>query len=325
MEDYLDQARTMPCVQELARCADLTIYTDKARGRDELLGRLAGARAVVTIRDRVMFDAGVFARAQGLELLSVCGPRLQPHVDLEAATRAGVLVCCSPPNERPEVPHHTTAELVWALILGLARHVVHNQSVLRSGGWQTVLGMGLSGKTLGILGSTGKVGRLVVKIGLATGMRVVAWSPRFTPERAAAQGIEAVNLDELLRTSDVVSLHANATAENRSILGEAEFAKMKRTAILVNTARAALIDEQALKKALDGGQIAAAGLDVFWEEPLPVDHWLRKHERVLLQPHLGAFTPEGYEWIVAPGVEAVLGWLEGKQLVFANPEAASLR
>jgi len=325
MVDYLDQARAMPCVQELARRADLRIYTDKPSSRDELMTRLAGAQAVVTIRDRVMFDADVFARVRGLELLSVCGPRLQPHVDLDAATRAGVLVCCSPPNERPDLPHHATAELAWALILGLARHVVHNQSVLRNGGWQTVPGMGLRGKTLGILGSTGKVGTLVVKIGLAMGLRVVAWSPRFTPERAAAQGIEAVSFDELLRTSDVVSLHANATAENRAILGEAAFKKMKRTAILINTARASLIDEQALKEALDRELVAAAGLDVFWEEPLPADHWLRQHERVLLQPHLGAFTPEGYEWIVAPAVEAVLGWLDGKQPTFANPGAVNCR
>lgn len=323
MEDYLDQARAMPCVQELARRADLAIFTDKARDRDELLQRLAGARAVITIRDRVMFDEAVFSRVDGLELLSVCGPRLQPHVDLEAATRAGVLVCCAPPNRISSEPHHATAELAWTLILALARNVVHNQAVLRSGGWQTIAGTGLAGKTLGIIGSTGKVGSLIVPVARAFGMRVVAWSPRFTPERAAAQGIEAAaSLDDLLRACDVLTLHANATAESRSLLGPAQFALMKPTAILVNTARAALVDEQALKHALDSGQIAAAGLDVFWEEPLPADHWVRKHEKVLLQPHLGAFTPEGYEWIVAPGVEAVLGWLEGKAPTLANPEAA---
>ena len=325
MEDYLDQARAMACVRELAGRCDLAIFTTRAASQDELLERIAGAQAVITIRDRVMFDAAVFSRVQGLELLSVCGPRLQPHVDLAAATRAGVLVRCAPPNTQSAIPHRATAELTWALILGLARHVVHNQTVLRHGGWQTQPGMGLAGKTLGVIGSSGKVGSLVVQIGLAMGMRVVAWSPRFTPERAAAQGIEAVGFDELLRTSDVIALHANATAESQSMLGPAEFARMKPTAILVNTARAALIDEQALRHALDAGQIAGAGLDVFWEEPLPADHWVRRHERVLLQPHLGAFTPEGYEWIVAPGVQAVLAWLEGAALEFANPEAITRR
>jgi phosphoglycerate dehydrogenase-like enzyme len=310
MEDYLDQARAMPCVQELAQHADLTIYTDKANSRDELLRRLAGARAVITIRDRVVFDAGIFERVRGLELLSVCGPRLQPHVDLEAAKRAGVHVVCAPPVYKSSIPHHTTCELTWLLILGLARNVEHNQAVLRHGGWQTIAGMGLAGKTLGVVGSTGKVGSLVVHAAKAFGMRVIAWSPRFTAERAHEQGIEAVSFDELLRTCDVLTLHANATAESQSMMGAQEFAKMKPTSLFVNTARAALVDEQALRWALDSGQIAAAGLDVYWEEPLPPDHWLRQHPKVLLQPHLGAFTPEGYEWIVAPGVEAVLRWLK---------------
>ncbi len=239
MEDYLDQARTMACVQELARVADLEIVTTKARDRDEVLQRLDGAEVVITIRDRVMFDAGLLSQVKGLDVLSVCGPRLQPHVDLEAATRAGVLVCASPPNSLSSDPHHATAELTWTLILAAARNVVHNHSVMRAGGWQTIAGMGLAGKTLGIIGSTGKVGSLIVRIGLAFGMRVIAWSPRLTPEKAAAQGTEAVTLDELLRTSDIVTLHANATAESRSMLGDAELGKMKKSAYLVNAARAA--------------------------------------------------------------------------------------
>jgi phosphoglycerate dehydrogenase-like enzyme len=323
MDDYIDLARTMRCVQELERVADLVIFTEKARSEDELLERIDGAAAVITIRDRVTFSSNVFSRVKGLKLLSVCGPRLQPHVDVDAATRAGVLVYCPQPNTQSREPHHATAEMAWALILGLAKHVVHNQSMLRAGRWQTVSGTGLMGKTLGIIGSTGKVGSIVARIGIAMGMRVIAWSPRLTTERATAQGVEAVPLDELLRTSDVVTLHANVTADSRSMLGAGEFGKMKKAAILINTARAALVDEHALKEALDSGSLAAAGLDVFWEEPLPVDHWVRQHQKVLLQPHLGAFTPEGYEWIVAPGVEAVLAWLAGKPLEFANPEATA--
>ncbi len=318
MEDYLNCARDMPCVQELAQRSDLTIYTDKTGSRDELLQRLSGACAVITIRDRVMFDADVFARVQGLQLLSVCGPRLQPHVDLDAATRAGVHVTCATPGTASSVPHHTTAELTWMLILGLARNVLHNQSVLQQGGWQTLAGMGLVGKTLGVIGSTGKVGSLVARIGQAFGMRVIAWSPRLTPEKAADQGVQAVSLNELLRSSDVVTLHANVTAQSQSMIGVEAFKQMKPSAIFINTARAALVDEKALKWALDSGQIAGAGLDVFWEEPLPINHWVRQHLKVLLQPHLGAFTPEGYEWIVAPGVMAVLQWLEGQPVKMMN-------
>ena len=310
MEDYLDQARTMPSVQELARRSDLTVYKDKAQSPNEILERLAGARAVITIRDRVIFDAEIFSKVKGLKLLSVCGPRLDPHIDCDAAIRADVCVVCAPANTQSSIPHQATAELTWALILGLARNVVHNHSVLRSGGWQTTAGMGLAGKTLGILGSTGKVGVLVVRMAHAFGMRVIAWSPQLTKEKAQQQNVEAVSFEELLHASDVLSLHANVTAESRSMMGAEEFAKMKPTALFVNTARAALIDEQALKWALDTSQIAAAGLDVFWEEPLPVDHWVRLHEKVLLHPHLGAFTPEGYQWIVEPGVTEVLRWLD---------------
>lgn len=321
MEDYLDQARTMSCVRKLATVSDLSIFTQKTRSEDELIERLQDAEIVITIRDRVDFNSSVFSRVKGLQVLSVCGPRLQPHVDLDAASHAGVLVCCAPANSESREPHHATAELAWALILALAKHIVHNDSSLRAGAWQTIAGIGLAGKTLGVVGSTGKVGSIVARIGVAVGMRVIAWSPRLTPERAAEQGVEAVSLDELLRQSDVVSLHANVTPESRAMFGAAQFALMKRTAILINTARAALVDEHALRDALDSGRLAAAGLDVFWEEPLPLDHWTRRHPKVLPHPHLGAFTPEGYEWIVAPGVEAVLAWLAGQPVVFANADA----
>src|SRR5690606_28425544 len=130
----------------------------------------------------------VFARLDRLRLLSVCGPRLDPHVDLAAATRAGVLVCPAPPNRETNVPHLATTELTWCLILGLARDVLHNHQQIQRGGWQSRVGMGLAGKTLGVVGSTGKVGAPVARIGLAMGMRVLAWSPSLTPERAAAQG-----------------------------------------------------------------------------------------------------------------------------------------
>lgn len=323
MEDYLDQARHMDCVQELARHCELVIHTTQAGSRDVLLDRLKGAAVAITIRDRVLFDAEVLSRVAGLELLSVCGPRLEPHIDLPAATRAGVLVSSAAPNTLSREPHHATAEMTWALILALAKRVVHNDAMLRRGAWQTVAGTGLYGKTLGLVGSTGKVGAIVARIGVAMGMRVIAWSPRLTPERAAAQGVEAVSFDTLLRTSDVLSLHANVTAESHAMLGAAEFARMKPSALLVNTARAALVDEAALRHALDHGQIGAAGLDVYWNEPLAPTHWLRSHERVLLQPHLGAFTPEGYEWIVRPGVEAALAWLMGEAVAVANPTAVT--
>lgn len=322
MEDYLDHVRQMPTVRQLAERVDLRIYTDKAGSEDEVARRIEGADIAITIRDRVNFNASLFGRIQSLKLLSVCGPRLDPHVDLAAATRAGVLVCRAPANQVPREPHHATAELTWALILGLTKSVLENQSVMQTGGWQTKISTGLLGKTLGVVGSTGKVGEVVTRIGVAMGMRVIAFSPRLTPERAREQGAESVPLDQLLRESDVVTLHANATPATAGMMGTAQFQTMKPTALFINTARAALVDEAALREALEQRRIAGAGMDVYWQEPLPTDHWLRRQDRVLLQPHLGGFTTEGYEWIVAPGVQAVLDYLDGRPINVANPEAA---
>jgi phosphoglycerate dehydrogenase-like enzyme len=270
-----------------------------------------------------MFSRPIFERTRSLRYLSVCGPRLQPHVDLEAATRAGVLVSCTRSAQGPAAPHHATAELTWALILGLSKSLEHHQSVMRSGGWQTQLGGDLAGGTLGIVGSTGKVGQAVTTIGRALGMRLLAWSPRLSEARAREQGVEAVSLDELLSRADVVTLHANATEQSVGLIGRDQLALMKPGALLVNTARAALVDEQALRDALDSGRLGGAGLDVYWSEPLPADHWVRRHPRVLMQPHLGGFSRKGYEWIVAPGVQAALSWLAGLPIPFENPEARS--
>ncbi|MDP3139292.1 MAG: NAD(P)-dependent oxidoreductase, partial [Burkholderiaceae bacterium] len=244
MEDYADHARTLACVQDLARRADLTIVTRKAQSEDEVVERLRDAQIAITIRDRVMFTAGVLGRLPGLKLLSVCGPRLAPHVDLDAATRMGILVAAPRPADAPLTIHRATAEMAWALILGLFKGLVTHHNGMRAGAWQGGLGLGLAGKTLGIIG-LGKIGSVAAQIGVAMGMRVLAWSPRLTVERARASGAEAVALDDLLGASDVISVHANVTPESVGLLGAGAFAKMRPGAFLVNTARAALIDEQA--------------------------------------------------------------------------------
>lgn len=319
MEDYADHARQLACVQDLARRADLTIITRKARSGDEVVERLRDAQVAITIRDRVMFTADVLDRLPGLKLLSVCGPRLAPHVDLEAATRNGILVAVPRPGDVPLTIHRATAEMAWALILGLFKGLVTHHNGMREGAWQNGLGLGLAGKTLGIIG-LGKIGGVTAQIGVAMGMRVLAWSPRLTAARAGESGAEAVSLDALLAASDVISVHANVTPESTGLLGAAAFAKMRPGAFLVNTARAALIDEAALRAALQDGRLAGAGLDVFWEEPLPRDHWLRTQPNVLLQPHLAGFTDEGFEWLVAPAVANALAYLDGRPQDIANPE-----
>lgn len=324
MEDYLDHARTLACVQQLAQRAELQIHTTRAASEDELVARLAGVDAVITIRDRVLFSAAVLERLRGVQLIAVCGPRLAPHIDLPAATRAGILVAAAHANEVPRLIHRATAELNWSLILGLAKGLPDNDANTRRGAWQQRLPLGLAGKTLGVVG-IGKVGAVVTAIGVAMGMRVIAWSPRLTPERAAGHGAEAVPLDVLLREADVVSLHANLTPESTGMIDADALASMKPGALLVNTARAALIDEAALRTALQRGALVGVGLDVYWQEPLPAGHWLTTEPRALLAPHLGGFTHEGYAYLVPPAVETVLAYLDGRPIAAANPEAAAAR
>ncbi len=319
MEDYLDHARSLDCVKALGDRVDLRIYTDRAGSDLEVVRRLEGAEAAITIRDRVSFSAAVFSRASTLRLLSVCGPRLAPHVDLDAATRAGIVVSRPVALDVPQIIHQATAELVWSLILGLTRHTVDNHLAMRAGTWQTRLGFTLAGKTLGVIG-LGRVGSVVSRIGAALGMKVVAWSPTLSAERARTWGAESVGLEQLLREAHVVTLHANATDDSAGLIGRAEFAQMRRGAYFVNTARAALVNEQALREALDSDSLAAAGFDVYWEEPLPKDHWLRTHPKVLLQPHMGGFTEEGYAWLLEPAVRNVLAYLDGNPRDVANPE-----
>lgn len=319
MEDYLDHAKSLDCVKELAERVSLRIYSDKAASESEVARRLEGAEVVITIRDRVLFPATLLARLPALRLLSVCGPRLAPHIDLPAATRAGILVSRPEALDVPQIIHQATAELVWSLILGLFKHTVENQLAMRSGDWQTRLGIGLAGKTLGVIG-LGRVGALVARTGAVLGMKVLAWSPTLTGDRAASWGAQAVSLEQLLKEAHVVTLHANATQESAGLIGRAQFAQMRRGAYFVNTARAALVDEDALQEALDSGALAGVGLDVYWDEPLPREHWLREHKNVLMQPHMGGFTAEGYDWLLGPAVQNVMAYLDGKPKDVANPE-----
>lgn len=317
MEDYLDCARALPCVQKLARRAELTIYTTRAASRDELKQRLAQADIVITIRDRVHFDAPLLGALPQLKLLSVCGPRVAPHIDMPAAAQAGIVVCTSPKSDTPWSVHYATAEMTWGLILALAKDIVPNAQHMRAGGWQTRLSRDLYGKTLGVVG-LGKIGVLVAQIARCMQMRVLAWGPRLTAEIARAQGVEHVSFDQLFEESDVVSLHANLTTDSQHLVGMPQFERMKPSALLINTARAGLVDEQALRHALDNRMIAAAALDVFWQEPLPEKHWVRDHPDVLIQPHVGGFSEYGYRDLIEPAVENVLAYLDGNPTNIVN-------
>jgi phosphoglycerate dehydrogenase-like enzyme len=268
-----------------------------------LAERLAPYDALVVMRERTPITASLVARLPNLKLLVTTGLR-NASVDVAACAARGITVCGTPSLASP------TVELTWALILGLLRHIPQEAAAMRAGGWQTTVGRGLEGKTLGVLG-LGRLGQRVAKVGAAFGMKVIAWSQNLTAEAAAAAGAERVEKMELFARADVVTIHLVLSARTKGLVGAAEFARMKPTAVLVNTSRGPIVDEAALLAALRAGEIGGAALDVYDEEPLPADHPLRSAPNLLLSPHLGYVTEENFRGMYGGALECVLGWLKG--------------
>jgi len=199
------------------------------------------------------------------------------------------------------------------LILALVRQIPHEDRATRNGQWQVSLGMGLRGKTLGMVG-LGRLGSQVATVGQAFGMHVLAWSQNLTAERAAACGATLVSKDELLSQADIVTIHLVLSARTRHLIGEPELRRMKPTAYLVNTSRGPIVDEPALIQALRQKAIAGAGLDVFDDEPLPLDHPLRQLENTVITPHLGYVTLETYRIFYGHAVEDIQAFLRGSPM-----------
>jgi phosphoglycerate dehydrogenase-like enzyme len=272
---------------------------------DAVVAAVADAEIVVVMRERTPFPARLLARLPRLRLLVTSGMR-NAAIDVAAANGRGVVVCGTPSSPTPPV------ELTWALVLGLARHLVPESTGLRLGGpWQASVGRDLAGATLGVVG-LGKIGTRVAAVGQAFGMDVVAWSQHLTDERAAEAGVRrAQRLPDLLAQSDVVTLHLVLSDRTRGLVGADELAVMRRSAYLVNTARAGLVDTAALVAALVAGRIAGAGLDVYDEEPLPPNHLLRTLPNVLGTPHLGYVTEANYRTYFTGAVEDIAAWQAG--------------
>jgi phosphoglycerate dehydrogenase-like enzyme len=230
-------------------------------------------------------------------------------IDLPAARDHGVTVC----HTRSGSTELGTSELTWALILGAARHIPLEDRRMRAGRWQTTIGTTLHGKTLGVLG-LGRLGARVAAIGAAFGMQVIAWSPNLTAERAAAAGARMVTREELFARSDVLTIHLVLGPSTRGIVDAGQLARMRSSAILVNTSRGQLVDENALVEALAEKRIAAAALDVFEREPLAADHPLLRMDNVVLSPHLGYVTRESYGIFFEDVVENIAAYLSGSPI-----------
>ncbi|WP_371785864.1 D-2-hydroxyacid dehydrogenase family protein [Streptosporangium subroseum] len=286
--------------------AEIEVFTEPFADADEVVKRLAGFDVLVAMRERTRFPAELLARLTALKLLVSTGAR-NAAIDVDAARKLGIVVSTTGSIGYP------TAELTWALILAAARNLPAEVRSMRDGGWQVGVGTGLNGKTLGLLG-LGRLGARVARIGQAFGMETVAWSQNLTPEKAAEHGVTAVPKEDLFALADVLSIHLVLGDRSRGLVGAAELAAMKPTAILVNTSRGPIVDEDALLDALRRKKIACAALDVYDTEPLPADHPLRALGNTVLTPHVGYVTREGYEIFYRDAVEDIAAFQSGNPI-----------
>jgi phosphoglycerate dehydrogenase-like enzyme len=303
LDDYQDAAPRAADWGPLQREADVQFFRDHLADERALVERLSAFDVAIAMRERTPFPRSLLAQLPRLRLLVTTGLR-NASIDVGAARELGITVSGT------EGLPYPTAELTWGLILALARRIPHEDRATREGAWQTSVGVGLSGKTLGILG-LGRLGTRVAQVGAAFGMTVVAWSPNLTEARAASAGVQLVSQRALLETADVLSIHLVLSERTRHLLGAKELAAMKRSALLINTSRGPIVDEAALVAALREGKIAGAGLDVFDHEPLPPTHPLRKLPNTVITPHLGYVTEETYRIFYTQAIEDALGYLAG--------------
>lgn len=303
IDDYqncaLELADWSPVSGEIEIVTFDTHWADEA----EVASRLEGFEIVCIMRERTPFPRSLFARLPRLELLLTSGMR-NFSIDLQAAADHGVTVCGTPSLGYP------TSELTWGLILGLARKIPAEDRNVRAGDWQKSVGVGLNGKTLGILG-LGRLGGQVARVGQAFGMDVIAWSQNLTAERCAEMGVELVDKAGLFARSDFLSIHLILGDRTRGLVTASDLAAMKRGAYLVNTSRGPIVDEAALISALRDGVIAGAALDVYDVEPLPPEHPFRRLPNTVVTPHLGYVSQENYRGFYGGMVGNIRAWLDG--------------
>lgn len=307
LDDYQNVALQMADWSPVESRAEVVVFNapfaDEAEARDAL----AGFDIVCAMRERTPFRQTLFETLPQLKLLVTTGMR-NASIDLEAARAHGVTVCGTNYAGNP------TADLAFGLMLELTRKIGFENARMKAGeAWQVTMGRGLEGLTLGVVG-LGNLGGRVARIGLAFGMRVIAWSENLTPERCAAAGVGYATREELFADADIVTVHLILSKRTRGLIGQAELNRMKPTALIVNTSRGPIIDELALVETLTQRRIGGAGLDVFWQEPLPIDHPLRKLDNVVLTPHLGYVTEENYRLFFAQTVANIEAWLDGTPL-----------
>jgi D-3-phosphoglycerate dehydrogenase len=315
LDDYHDTVRTLSCFGKLAG-HDVTIFNDHVQDTGALAARLADTEALVLIRERTQIRAPLLERLPKLKLISQRS--VYPHIDIADCTRLGIVVSSS---QHPGTPSYATAEMTWGLILAAMRQIPQQMASLKAGGWQIGVGTTLHGKTLGIYGY-GRIGRVVAGYGRAFGMNVLVWARPATLEKARADGYAtAASKQEFFAACDVITLHMRLVDATRHIVTAADLARMKPSALLVNTSRAPLIEPGVLVEALKRGQPGMAAVDVYEQEPLrDTAHPLLNMPNVVCTPHLGYVTRDEYEVQFVDIFDQITSYAAGNPINVVNPD-----
>jgi D-3-phosphoglycerate dehydrogenase len=316
LDDYHDTLRTLDCFKKLDG-HDVTIWTDHVQDTDALAERLKDAEALVLIRERTQIREALIGRLPSLRLISQRS--VYPHIDIDACTKAGVVVCS---NLHSDTPSYAAAELTWALIMAAMRQIPQQMASLQRGTWQTGVGHTLRGKTLGIFGY-GRIGSVIAGYGRAFGMKVTVWARPDSLARARAEGYDAAtSKEEFFAACDVLTLHMRLVPATRGIVTASDLARMKPTALIVNTSRAPLIEPEALAAAVRAGRPGMAAIDVFEQEPVrDPSHPLLTLSNVVATPHIGYVTRDEYELQFGDIFDQIVAFAAGTPKNVVNPEA----
>jgi D-3-phosphoglycerate dehydrogenase len=315
LDDYHDTVRTLACFSKLAG-HNVKIWNDHTKDVDVLAARLEDTEALVLIRERTPIRAPLLERLHKLKIISQRS--VYPHIDVDACTRRGVILSSS---MHPGRPSYATAELTWGLIIAAMRQIPQQMAALKAGKWQIGVGTGLRGRTLGIFGY-GRIGSVVAGYGKAFGMKVLVWAREASLAIARADGYSAARSKEaFFGECDVISLHMRLVDATRGLVTAADLARMKPTALIVNTSRAPLIEPGALVNALRAGRPGMAAVDVYEEEPLlDARHPLLTLDNVVCTPHLGYVERDAYESQFSEIFDQILAYLAGKPVNVVNPK-----
>lgn len=302
--DSPPQIQGSPHLERLKPYGDVVLYTDRPETPEKKIRRAEDADILINSRGIVKWPAEILSQLPKLKLISLCSIGTD-MIALDEAKKRGITVCNQPGRTAPVVAEHG-----FGLMFALAKRAAFLTASMKAGGWPRMDNIYLQGKTLGIIGA-GHIGAEMARLGRAIGMDVIAWTYNPSAARAETLGVRFVELDELLQTADVVSLHVKLTAESRHLMGEREFGLMKSGALLINVARGGVLDTDALIRALNSGHLGGAAIDVYDQEPLPANHPLLACEQVILTPHCADMTPEGVELLNEGAVDNIIAFLEG--------------